>query len=287
MNSKYAILLVGLVALTVMFSGCTSSSSAAEPGDIEVLTVYSCGGPTEALAEVNEVFMEKYNCEIKFIGANAGMLETNLENGAYADVFLPRTVVLSEKLTSLGLMNPDYKVYQFTDWVIVTPSGNPKNVSTIEDLLNDDVKVYTNSKSSIPALNAMASQSETINVLYEKSAKDYDCYRKMLSDIVVGNADAALVERRCTTLENGKLQMEGNIEVIDIPFEYMTPQIAIFSVGVMNYSEHVDLAYEYQEFVLSDEAAEILDANGFIPVNSEKGQEIFTEYYPEYLSLNN
>jgi len=287
MKSKYWAFLIGLVALTVLFSGCTTTSAPVQAGEKEVLTVYSCGGPTEALTEVNEVFMEKYNCDIKFIGANAGMLEANLENGAYADVFLPRTVVLSEKLTGLGLMNPDYKVYQFSEWVIVTPVGNPKNVTTIEDLLRDDVKVYTNSKSSIPALKAMASDAETINAIYDKSAKDYDCYRKMLSDIVVGNADAALVERRCTTLENGKLQMEGNIEVIDIPFEHMTPQIAIFSVGVMNYSTHQELAYKYQEFVLSEEASEILEANGFVPVNTEKGQEIYKTYYPQYLELNN
>jgi molybdate transport system substrate-binding protein len=271
------------VALTVMFSGCTSSSSAAEPGDIEVLTVYSCGGPTEALAEVNAEFEKEYNCEIRFTGAAAGKLRKALEDGAYADVFLPRSVTHSEVLANEGLMNPDYKVYQFTDWVIITPSGNPKNVSTIEDLLNDDVNVYTNSKSSIPALKAMAPEAESINAIYDKSAKDYDCYRKMLSDVASGNADAALVERRCTTLPG----IAGNIEVIDLPRETMTPQIGIFTVGVMNYTEHVDLAYKYQEFVLTEKAQAILADHGFIPVYSEQGQEIFTEYYPDYVSLNN
>ncbi|MBA2852855.1 molybdate transport system substrate-binding protein [Methanococcus maripaludis] len=283
MNSKYAILLVGLVALTVMFSGCTSSSSAAEPAEKEILTVYSCGGPTEALADVNAEFEKEYNCEIRFTGAAAGKLRKALEDGAYADVFLPRSVTHSEVLANAGLMNPDYKVYQFTDWVIITPTGNPKNISTIEDLLNEDVNVYTNSKSSIPALKAMAPEAESINAIYEKSAKDYDCYRKMLSDVASGNADAALVERRCTTLTG----IAGNIEVIDLPRETMTPQIGIFTVGVMNYAEHAELAYKYQEFVLTDKAQAILADHGFIPVNSEQGQELYNNYYPEYLSLNN
>ncbi|ABR54210.1 putative molybdenum ABC transporter, solute-binding protein [Methanococcus vannielii SB] len=280
MKSKFWALVIGLVAVTVLFSGCTTNNPS---NNKDILVVYSCGGPTEAVSEVNSEFEKEYGVEIRFTGAAAGTLRKSLEAGAYADVFLPRSVMHSEVLEKAGLMNPDYKVYMFTDWVIVTPKGNPKEISTMEDLLRNDVKVYTNTKSTIPAKNAMAPKAELIDKIYEKTSKDHDCYRKMMMDVVNSNTDAALVERRLTTL-NG---VAGNVEVIDLPRETMAPQIGIFSVGVMSYSKQKELAYKYQEFLLSEKAQNILQKHGFITLNSKEGQYIFENYYPQYLSLNN
>ncbi|MBP2144090.1 molybdate transport system substrate-binding protein [Methanococcus voltae] len=280
---KNLFLVLGLISLTLLFSGCVSSGDGTNTGEKTVLTVYSCGGPTEALTEVNKVFEQKYDCKVEFTGANAGKLEKALEGGAYADVFLPRTVIFSQQLVDLDLMNPDYKVYQFTDWVILTKKGNPKNIQSLDDLNRTDVKVYTDSKSSIPAKKAMLNQTEVITSIYEKSSKDFDCYKKMLLEFENSEADATLVERRVTTLP----EVKGRYEIINLPREYMTPQIGIFTVGVMNYTKYPKLAYEYQNFVLGEEAEQILAANGFVPVNTEKGQEVYNNYYKDYLSLNN
>ncbi|MDK2790570.1 MAG: molybdate transport system substrate-binding protein [Methanothermococcus sp.] len=289
---KHALFMVGLIAITLMFSGCVSDTQATSPaeatataaksaGALKTLVVYSCGGPTEALQEVNSVFEKRYNCKVEFTGASAGTLRKALEKGAYADVFLPRSIKHSKILTNESLMEPDYKIYQFTEWVIITPKGNPKNITKLEDLLRDDVIVYTNSKAKIPEIKALKPKKELIEKIYEKSSKDYDCYRKMLKEVANGNADAAIVERRCTTLEG----IKGNVEVIDIPREYLDMQKGVFTIGVMKNSKNKDLAYKYMEFVLSDEGQSILAKHGFYPVKSEKGQEILNNYYSEYKDI--
>ncbi|MCS3901311.1 substrate-binding domain-containing protein [Methanococcus voltae] len=279
---KNLFLVLGLISLTLLLSGCVSNDGGATTGEKTVLTVYSCGGPTEALTEVNKVFEQKYDCRIEFTGANAGKLEKALEAGAYADVFLPRTMTFSQQLVNLSLMNPDYKVYQFTDWVIITKKGNHKNITSLADLNRSDVIVYTDSKSSISSKKAMMSQSELMDSIYGKSAKDFDCYKKMLLEFENSDADATLVERRIITLP----EVAGKYEVIELPRDYMTPQIGIFTVGVMNYTKYPELAYDYQNFVLSDEAEQILVKHGFVPVNFEEGQQIYKEYYSDYLKLN-
>ncbi len=281
---KLIYLLIGIVGLSIIFSGCISSNnstSSETDNNVKTLVVYSCGGPTEALQELNKVFESKYNCKIEFTGASAGSLRKAIQGGAYCDVFLPRSITHSEILVNDSLMEPDYEIYQFTDWVIITPKGNPKNITKLEDLLRDDVKVYTNSKSTIPEIKALDPKKELIEKIYSKSAKDFDCYRKMLNDVVLGNCDAAIVERRCTTLDGVK----GEVEVIDIPREYLAPQKGIFTVGVMKNSKNKDLAYEYKKFVLSDEGQAILAKHGFCPIKSEKGKEILNKYYSEYKDL--
>ncbi|WP_421078115.1 substrate-binding domain-containing protein [Methanothermococcus sp. Ax23] len=285
---KLTLILIGIIGLSVMLCGCTSTNSSASAdvstataGAQKTLVVYSCGGPTEALQEVNKEFEKKYNCKVDFTGASAGTLRKAIENGAYCDVFLPRSTKHSEILTNKSLMEPDYNIYQFTGWVIVTPKGNPKNITKLEDLLRDDVKVYTNSKAAIPEIRVLNSEKELINKIYEKSAKDFDCYRKMLKDVADGNCDAAIVERRCTTLDG----IKGNVEIVEIPREYLKKQDCVFTIGVMKNSKEKDLAYKYKEFVLSDEGQAILAKHGFYPVKSEKGQEILNNYYPEYKDL--
>ena len=266
------------------FNGCVSDASKTETTttiETPTLVVYSCGGPTEALQEVNKEFEKKYNCKVDFTGASAGTLRKALQNGAYADVFLPRSIAHSEILTKDSLMEPDYKIYQFTEWVIITPKGNPKNITKLEDLLEDNVIVYTNSKSTIPAKKALSPKKELIEKIYEKSAKDFDCYRKMLKEVVDGKCDAAIVERRCTTLEGVK----GNVEIVEIPREYLDKQTGIFTIGVMKNSKEKDLAYKYKEFVLSDEGQAILAKHGFYPVKSEKGNELLNNYYSDYKEL--
>ena len=281
MMKRFFGLILGVVISTLLLCGCTSDQSTEAQKEIPTLVVYSCGGPTEALQELNAVFEKKYNCKVDFTGASAGTLRKALEHGAYADVFLPRSITHSEILTKEGLMEPDYKIYQFTEWVIITPKGNPKNITKLEDLLRDDVIVYTNSKSTIPEIKALSPKKDLIEKIYKKSRKDFDCYRKMLGAVVNGECDAAIVERRCTTLEGVK----GKVEIIEIPREYLDKQVGVFTVGVMKNSKNKDLAYKYMEFVLSDEGQSILAKHGFYPIKSEKGQEILNKYYAEYKDL--
>ena len=278
---KLLTLILGVVVSTLLLCGCTSNQATEAQKEVPTLVVYSCGGPTEALQELNSVFEKKYNCKIDFTGASAGTLRKALEHGAYADVFLPRSITHSEILVKEGLMEPDYKIYQFTEWVIITPKGNPKNITKLEDLLRDDVVVYTNSKASIPESRALKPKKDIIEKIYEKSAKDFDCYRKMLKAVVDGECDAALVERRCAYLDGVK----GNVEIIEIPREYLNKADGLFTIGVLKNSKNKDLAYKYMEFVLSDEGQSILAKHGFIPVKSEEGQEILNKYYPEYKDL--
>lgn len=136
--NKLTIILIGIIGISLMFSGCVSDASktgTTTTTETPTLVVYSCGGPTEALQEVNKEFEKKYNCKVEFTGASAGTLRKAIENGAYTDVFLPRSISHSEILTNESLMEPDYKIYQFTEWVIITPKGNPKNITKLEDLL--------------------------------------------------------------------------------------------------------------------------------------------------------
>jgi molybdate transport system substrate-binding protein len=277
--------MIGIIGLSLMLCGCTSDNSASTDtstaGAQKTLVVYSCGGPTEAIQELNSVFEKRYNCKVEFTGARSGTLRKAIENGAYCDVYMPRGVSHANKLLNESLIEPDFKIYQFTEWVIVTPKGNPKNIAKLEDLLKDDVVVYTNSKSSIPESRSLAPKKDIIEKIYEKSAKDFDCYRKMLIDVANGKCDAALVERRCATLEG----IKGNVEVIDIPREYLNREDGLFLIGVIKNSKEKDLAYKYKEFVLSDEGQAILAKHGFYPVKSEKGQEILNSYYSDYKDL--
>jgi molybdate transport system substrate-binding protein len=187
----------------------------------------------------------------------------------------------SKLLSKSGLIEDGYNVYQFTQWVIATQLGNPKNINGLEDLLRDYVIVYTSSKATISEIIALPYIEDLIKRIYDRSAKDFDCYRKMLKSVVNEDCDAAIVEKRCTTLKG----IDGNIDIIEIPAKYVERETGFFTIGVIENSENKDLAYKYKEFVLSYTGQKILEKNGFIPINSKKGREILYECYPEHASI--
>ncbi|NPA62200.1 MAG: solute-binding protein [Methanococci archaeon] len=272
---KYAIILVSfLISITCyayFFPEIQFSKNSKD-----TLTVYACGGSTEMLNKVDQLFEKKYHCKINLISSNTVEYLNLLTHVKKGDVVISRSTETPEYLRDLGAVD-NYSIAYFTTWDIVVRRGNPKHIKTINDLLKPDIKVLTASGASINEYGIFNQKSWSfVSELYDKSYKDFNCRRAMLKYFLDGYGDACIVEDRLIH----DLHVEDDVSTIKIPWKFYYLQSSVFTISVLKYSKHKELDEKYIDFILNnDTVKEIMKSYGYIPANTEEGKYILRRYY--------
>ncbi|MBN2706313.1 MAG: substrate-binding domain-containing protein, partial [Deltaproteobacteria bacterium] len=97
------------------------------------LQVWSCGGLAEALIPATQAYEKISGAQIAYTGAFAAALGKSLLASATTDVFAGRVLKLAQKLRQVDKMLY-FKPLCFTEYVLMTPKGNPAGIRSIHDL---------------------------------------------------------------------------------------------------------------------------------------------------------
>ena len=236
------------------------------------LQVWSCGGLAEAFISANELFEKKTGIAVAYTGAFAAALGKSLLGGAQTEVFAPRVLDLAKKLKAEQKMLY-FKPLCFTQYVMVTPNGNPASVTSIKDLARPGIRVALAPQASPPG-------GEAVKVLLKKAGVEEgalknavipgSCVQTIMDDVISGKADVSVVELRLTRIE----RFAGKVEIIAIPDEFFPPPPLTFTIGVMKFAKDRELADHYVNYICSEEGQAFFEHAGFIPANSEKGRKL-------------
>jgi molybdate transport system substrate-binding protein len=234
------------------------------------LQVWSCGGLAEALNPVNNIYEKRNGIKIAYTGAFAAALGKSLLGGAETDVFAGRVLKLSKSLRAANKMIY-FRPLCFTEYVLITPLGNPAGIKSVEDLARPGVPVVLPLGASPPggdAVMGILKKAKIDQAVLKNTIEKETCVIKMMPEIIEGEGKASIVERRLTRMA----RFEGKVEVIPIPEALFPPGPLTFTVGVMKYAKDRALADDYVNYLCSDEAQAIFERQGFIPAVSEKGR---------------
>ncbi len=234
------------------------------------LRVWSCGGLAEAFIQANQYYEEMTGTKIGYTGAFAAALGDSLLKGANTDVFAGRVLKLAQKLKAKGKMSY-FKPLCFTEYVIVTPPGNPAGVRGIVDLARPGIRVVLAPDASPPggkAVLALLKKAGIQDKAIENVVIKGSCVQRIMKDIIQGRGDAAVVERRLTRIP----RFIGKTEIISIPERYQPPPPLTFTIGVMESVGDRKKADRYVEFITSGKGQSFFQRQGFIPAISERGK---------------
>ncbi|MFP5260078.1 MAG: substrate-binding domain-containing protein, partial [Acidobacteriota bacterium] len=120
-----------MAALSAGGALCAATPARAQAAG-EVLQVWSCGGLAEAMLPANADFEAACGARVVYTGAFAAALGKSLLGSATSDVFAGRVLELAKKLRAEGKMTW-FKPLCFTQYVLVTPRGNPAGIENIAD----------------------------------------------------------------------------------------------------------------------------------------------------------
>jgi molybdate transport system substrate-binding protein len=251
------------VAPGLLFAGRFQSDS---------LQVWSCGGLSEAFAEANGLYEQRNGIQINYTGAFAAALGKSLLGGAVTEVFAGRVLQLAKTLRADNKMLY-FRPLCFTEYVIITPLGNPAGIQSVQDLARPGVKVILPLGASPPGGEAVMGILKKANIdqaVLKNTIDKESCVIKMMPAIINGEGMASIVERRLTR----QSAFAGKVEVIPIPADLFPPGPLTFTIGVMKYAKDRALADDYINFICSEEAQEIFERAGFISAISEKGRTL-------------
>ena len=242
---RIAALVIGLLVAVLGASGAGARSTATPP-----LTIYAAASLTEVFKALDPA--QNYS----FAGSNA--LETQIRNGAPADIFASAAPLNTQRLFKAGLVD---KPVTFTAnrLALIVPKSNPAGIKSIYDLRSKPVKL-------VVAAPAVPVGGYTLTVLRKmglsgvlsKVVSRESDVKAVTGKVALGQADAGFV------YVTDARPVSDQVSVIRIP-AWAQPRVR-YEIAVVSKSANKAAAQAWVNMVLSAKGQTALKNAGFLPV---------------------
>lgn len=268
MMNKYAL----PAAIAVLILAC-SAALASEPKEITVFTAASLTG---AFGEIGGIYENDTGIHVTFNFDGSQALRTQIENGAYTDVFASANKKQMNALKSDALMNnSSIAIFAKNKISLIVPKDNPAKISNLSDLAKPGIKIVMGTK-DVPVGDYAL---QIIDKLGNDSSYGQDYKEKVLSNVIsqettvnyvvtkvaLGEADVGFAYVSDVTED-----LASKVDKIDIPDEYNI--IAEYPMGILQQSKYLTESMDFMNLVISEEGSAILEKYGFSPVASNPEQ---------------
>ncbi|WP_459201750.1 molybdate ABC transporter substrate-binding protein [Methanococcus sp. CF] len=265
MSKKSSGIVTGLVTVifllaVMLFAGCVSDS----PETTTTITVSAASSLTDAFTDIKTEFeKDNPNIKVELNFAASGALRQQIEGGAPVDVFASASqkhvdILKDENLTVDGSI----KNFASNSLVLIVPAGNPANVTSVEDLTNDDVTKVSIGNPETAPVGKYAKESLVDSGLWDALEEKMvygENVRQVLTYLETGDVDAGFVY-----MTDAKIAKENSIEIITtVP----TVTEIIYPVCIIDSSENKEEAQVFVDYLTSETGKQILTDYGFTAEN--------------------
>jgi molybdate transport system substrate-binding protein len=248
-----------LTAVLVAAAGLCAAPPAQQHVD---LLVSAAASLKDALGEVDDLYHQHHpDVSLSLDLGGSGTLETQIEQGAPADVFISAAPQEMDALESKGLLRAGTRVALLTNrLVLIVPKGNRGivGIHSFQDLVLADVRtVALGDPRSVP-VGMYAQQVLTALGIYDavrhKAVYASDV-RQVLAYVETGSADAGIVYAT-------DAEISPRVRVAAEAPPAVAPHI-VYPAAALKSSAHPAEAEEYLRFLQSDGARAIFLRYGF------------------------
>ena len=278
MRSRFAaaLVVVGLV-LAACSSAATASPSAASPSAAGAssspaapggsLTIYGAASLKAALAKVKTTYEAAHPGTTLTISTDSSSaLETKIEQGAPADVFLSADTANPQKLVDKGLAGGALTKFAGNLLTIIVPTANPAGIQSPKDLVKSGVKVIA-AGDTVPitkyATMLVANLAKETDYPADFAARytaniasKEDNVAAVVSKIELGEGDAGIVY-----VTDAKTSTK--VTTITVPADANVP--ATYSGVTVKASSDADAAGAFLAWLAGPDGQAILATFGFLP----------------------
>ncbi|HLX34376.1 MAG TPA: molybdate ABC transporter substrate-binding protein [Candidatus Limnocylindrales bacterium] len=245
-----------------------TAPSPAASGSIR-LTVYGASSLKAALAAVASAYATVAPIVTLTVSTGASSaLETQIEQGAPADVFLSADVTNPRKLVTDGFASGTPTPFAGNQLTIIVPSTNPGNVTSARDLARPGLKVIaagatvpitTYANQLVANLAAEAGYPSSFSTAYAANIESrQDSVAAVVTQIELGQGDAAIVYVTDAKASTG-------VATIDVPADANVP--ATYAGVVVRASTQPVAAAAFLTWLAGPGGQAVLATFGFLPVN--------------------
>lgn len=236
------------------------------------LTVFCAASLTGAFGEIGQMYKNETNINVVFNFDGSQVLRTQIENGAYADIFVSANAKQMNLMKNEGFMNnSSITVFTKTKPIIIVPKDNPAKIQNVSDLAKPGIKIVIGTKDvpigdyTLQILAKLANDSiygsefrkkVMANVVSNETNVNY-----VTSKVALGEADAGIAYKSDITKD-----MAAKITKIEIPDK--SNVIAEYPMGILKQSKYPVQSQEFMNLVESDKGMAVLEKYGFEPTKN-------------------
>lgn len=257
-NNKYmAAALSALLLLTM--SGCGAKDGAAK-GEQAELTVLAAASLTDVCNEIKEKYEADHaDVTLRFSYGSSGALQTQIEEGAPADVFLSAAMKQMTALDEEGLMDSDSIVRLLENKIVlVVPADSDTDLSSFEEVAEDKVGLIgLGEPESVPVGQYSEEVYVSLNLWDQVRAKaNYGSdVRTVLSWVETGAVDCGIVYATdAYTTEQVRI-------VAEAPEGSCKP--VVYPAGVVADCANLEEAKAFVEYLQTEEILTLFESYGF------------------------
>jgi molybdate transport system substrate-binding protein len=238
------VVVLALVALA------TSASATAAGSQSASLTIY-------AAASLTDVF-RAFDPAPKYSFAGSNTLETQIRNGAPADLFASAAPLNTQRLYKQGLVQ---KPVTFTSnrLALIVPSSNPAGITSVYDLKRKPVKlVVAGAAVPVGAYTRTVLRKMGLSSVLSKVVSQETDVRAVTSKVALGQADAGFV------YVTDARAVADRVKVVRIP-AWAQPRVR-YEIAVVSSSTRKAAAQAWVKTLLSARGQAALKEYGFLPL---------------------
>ncbi len=237
--------------------GNSSKTATAEPVELTILAAASL---TDVCNEIKEKYESTHeNVTLNFSYGGSGALQTQIEEGAPADVFISAATKQMTALDEQGLMDSESIVQLLENKVVlVVPADSAADITGFEDVATDKVTmVGLGEPGSVPVGQYSEEIYTTLNLLDQvKTKANYGSdVRTVLSWVETGEVDCGIVYATdAYTTDKVKIVAEAP--------EGSCKQV-IYPAGVVKSTENAEAAAAFMAYLQEEEILALFESYGF------------------------
>lgn len=234
------------------------------------LVVFAAASLTEAFTEIGKQFEQKNpSLKVVFNFGGSQALRTQLEQGAYADIFASADAVQMDLAQKGGVVQGETPFFVKNRLVVIVPQENPGNVREFRDLAKPGLKLDL-ANANVPAgrysRQAFSKASTDYGVNFEQEVlhnlvSEEENVKQVVTKVELGEVDAGVVYMSDVTP-----QVRTEVRTILIPDAYN--QVASYPIALTKEVRNPLAAKAFLSFVFSREGQGILQTCGFLPISN-------------------
>lgn len=224
------------------------------------LTILAAASLTDVCNEIKVNYEATHeNVTLHFSYGGSGALQTQIEEGAPADIFISAATKQMTALDEQGLMD-SASIIQILEnkVVLVVPANSSADLISFEDVATDKVTmVGLGEPGSVPVGQYSEEIYTTLNLLEQVKAKaNYGSdVRTVLTWVETGEVDCGIVY--ATDAYTSEL-----VKIVAEAPEGSYKQV-IYPAGVVNSTKHAEAAAEFMAYLQEEETLALFESYGF------------------------
>ena len=239
-----------------------TEAEAEAAGDQQEILVAAAASLQYVMEDKIQPAFEKENPDIKlsFTFDSSGKLQTQIEEGADADVFFSAAMKQMNALEDEGLVDADSVVELLENKIaLIVPKDSTLGITGFEDITKAE-KIALGDPESVPAGQYAKEALTNLNVwdgIQDKVSFGTNV-TEVLNQVAAASADAGIV------YATDAASMADQVTVVAEAPEGSLEKKVIYPVAVVKATAHEDAAKAFVDFLQTPEAITVFEAYGFV-----------------------